>query len=82
MLITNVDSIYELKLGVFARPIESFKSYEWKGLISYDYNGYNPYLTTKTDILISGIPSQYGLGNPTRILVAWVSTHPCRSIFG
>ena len=32
MLITNVVNIYELNLGVFARPKERSRSYDWKGL--------------------------------------------------
>ena len=32
MLITNVVNIYELNLGVFARPKERYISYDWKGL--------------------------------------------------
>ena len=57
MLITNVVNIYELNLGVFSCPKESSRSCDWKDLISYDYNGYYPYLINITNIFISGIPS-------------------------
>ena len=48
----NVVNIYELNLGVFARLKERSRCYNWKGLRSYDYNGYNPDLVTLTDIMI------------------------------
>ena len=80
MLITNVVDIYKLNVGVFDHSKERSRSYYWKGLKYYDFNWYNPYIMTITDILISGIPSLSELGNPTRIVASWVSTHPSRSV--